>query len=255
MSPFEILKNWNDRESIQLGIERSGYNVHRVYQEELNSLAVRSGYTDLIKYWNELAREWVACMGKVDSRRRLFYSNVGYRSEYLDKLGQERDSESISVMAALHPCERIFNETLEPSGMGFVLTADSETLKTSSEDSDLSIAVNRQSGIEDLRGYLHARLSMDGFKRSGAQSSIRLSNGLILTAGIEKSRALQIMQLLVFLKISMTGSTENLHFSDFSLLVPGFRYNAIVLSDGGVSYGLRAHAAIIGEIGRSFGRL
>lgn len=257
MSLFEILKNWNDRESIQSGIEQAGFNVHNVYQQELRALAERSGRddSDLVKYWNELAREWVACVGKVDSRRRIFNSYVGYRSKYLDELAKDRDSRNISDMAALHPGERLFNEIVGSSGLGSALTADAETLKSFGEESSMSSLINRRSGVEDLRGYLYRYLSMHGFTKSGAQLKRKLENGLTLSAGIEKSNPLQMVQLLVFLKISMPGSSENLYFNDFSRLVPGFKYNAIVLSDVAVSYGLRAHASIIGEIARSFGKL
>lgn len=257
MSLFEILKNWNDRESIQSGVERAGFNVHGVYQDELKTLAARSGYgcSDLVKYWNELAREWVACVGKVDSRRRIFHSNIGYRSKYLDELAEERDGQDISGTVALHPCERLFNEIVGSSGLGSALTADAETLKHSGENTDVLSIVNRRSGIADLREYLLKHLSVHGFTKSGSQFKRKLGNGLILTAGIEKSNALQLIQLLIFLKISTRGSGEELYFNDFSRLVPGFRYNAIVLSDGGVSYGLRAHASIIGEIAHSFDRL
>lgn len=257
MSLFEVLKNWDDRESIQSGIERAGFNVHSVYQQELKALTERSGYdaSDLVKYWNELAREWVACIGRVDSRRRIFHSDVGYRSKYLDELAEDRKIHNIPDTVALHPGERIFNEIVGSSGLGRALTADAETLKNFGDDGEISSVINKRSGIEDLRGYLYRYLSMHGFTKSGSQLKRKLENGLILTAGIEKSNPLRMIQLLVFLKISIRGSVEDIYFNDFHRLVPGFKYNALVLSDVAVSYGLRAHASIIGEVARSFSKL
>jgi hypothetical protein len=257
MKTSEILKNWDDRESIQSGIEQAGFNVHTVYQEEVKSLGRRAGCdcSDINRYWNEMAREWVACAGKVDIRRRIFQSKVGYRSTYLDKLAEERNGQNISDIAALHPCERSFNETLSSSGLGAALTSDAESLKTVGGNAGISGAVSRVSSIGDLTAYLYRHLSMQNFAKSGFQSKRKLGNGLVLTAGIEKSKSLQLIQLIVYLKISIPGLTEELYFRDFSILVPGFRYNALVLSDEGVSYGLRAHAAIICEIARSFGKL
>lgn len=255
MNLLEVLQNWNDRESIQSGVEQAGFNVHNVYQSEMKTSVAQRSYSDLFKYWNELAREWIACAGKVDSRRRIFPSNAGYRSKYLDKLAEERKSQNIPETAALHPCERLFNGSIESSGLGFVLTADSEALKHFDQDTDVSATLNRRSNVEDLSEYLNQHLSEHCFTKSGSQLKRKLDSGLTMTAGIEKSNAPQLIQLLVYLKVSKPGSIESLHFSDFSILVPGFRYNAIVLSDIGISYGLRAHACLIGEIARSFEKL
>jgi len=87
---LQSLGRWPGRPVIQATLERRGFLLHRKWQERIIQFC-GNGTTELDRYWDECASEWICCAGRANPNARTFSVGPSYRSAYLDGLAAKVD--------------------------------------------------------------------------------------------------------------------------------------------------------------------
>ncbi|WP_250628641.1 hypothetical protein [Pinirhizobacter soli] len=260
MPLVEILSSWNAQRDVQKVLEISGFNVHTAYQRIMHAQALEYGVgavEALEMVWAESAKEWVTCAGKVNSANRLFHAEVGYRSAYLDELADQQRATGQGVAVALDPLQRAmtFQGEIATRVRNEVMAAIAlEKAAVTRRDPK---GLSRGSSIEDLVSHLEPGLVEFGFTRASTRLKWRSGNGLRFEVGVEKKKRPSLLfQLQVFFKVwHQDNARPFIYATDFSAIVPGFKYYSIIQDDWDVRYGLDACACMIRAFSRSLSDL
>src|ERR1041384_5838881 len=100
---IEALAKWRGREYVDDAISRRGFQVQRLYEQEVRAVCERTfeeSPTGLSAYWTELARETVCSANRADPIFRRLPPEAAYRSILLDRLAQRYSQAPIH---SLHP--------------------------------------------------------------------------------------------------------------------------------------------------------
>jgi hypothetical protein len=252
---FEILKLWNARPDVQSSLEGLGFNVHIAYQDEIKRICLQGGekWESVQKCWNEIAREWISCIGRVDSNRRLFSGDIGYRSSYLDLLSEGKLMRVDPEWCPLHPAECAFAKNINSMpGYGVDITRRAGFIKRQSEDYSIAQEDTKLT-LDDLRYKFSEFLAVFGFSQVSKNRSIKEDPcGLVFSAGLDKVDLNFLYQLPFVLEIwSILDKRDKFSITYFDKIVPGFQYAELVSCRSDVMYGLRAYAALFGTLARS----
>jgi hypothetical protein len=91
---LDFLATWKGRGVTQAELEQRGFFIHRAWQERVIDFGGGRDADNVHRYWDEVAREFVARAGNGHPDSRTFVVEARYRSSYLDDLAMRRDYSS-----------------------------------------------------------------------------------------------------------------------------------------------------------------
>src|SRR5262245_48707439 len=84
------LASWSGRSATQAALESRGLLVPGAWQRSI-MYSCQEEVDELVRYWDEYAREIVCSAGRCNPDTRSFVAADTYRSDYLDELARKRD--------------------------------------------------------------------------------------------------------------------------------------------------------------------
>src|ERR1700753_3504000 len=88
---LRAIASWSGRGSVERAFESRGFLLHRAWQNRMIEFCGAQQSNLLNRYWDEIARETMQCLGQGVPDLRRFVIQPSDRSEFLDEFLAARD--------------------------------------------------------------------------------------------------------------------------------------------------------------------